>query len=156
MNINNRNFIMAYINNPMTFEDIMMLYNENNIVLEKCDLYNDFIQSLIILIFDTYMGDDVTNKVEQVNHFNWCWNKNISNFKAEGLLFDNDRLFNYYLEFMLEVFYCMDKKSLVYDGKAISKLWLDIFDYNKTKTNSDVDFLIEIYAIFEKSLKLVN
>lgn len=155
MNINNRKFIMAYINNPMMFEDIIMLYNENNIVIEKCDLYNDFIQSLIMLIFDTYLGDDVTNKADQINHFNWCWNKNLSNFKEEGLLFDNDRLFNYYLEFMLEVFYCMDKKSLMYDGKAIPKLWFDIFDYNKPKTNSDIDFLIEIYIIFEKSLKLV-
>lgn len=154
----NRNDFMAYINNLMDKDDIIMLYNENNIKYEKCELYSDFTQSLIMLVFDTYLGDDVTDVIGQAGHFNWCWNKNISNFGKEGLFFDCDLLFEYFLEFMMEVFYSSNEKdrmNFTDKDKGILKLWLDIFDYTKLKTNSDMDALIEVYKIFEMSLKVV-
>lgn len=145
---------LAYINNPMSRESVTMLFNSNNIKFDKCGLYSDFVQSLLMIAFDTYLGDDVTNTEEQIEHFKWCWNKNISNFSDEGILFENPKLYNYFLEFMLEVFYSYkEKKRFDYTDRGILKIWSDIFDYNKTKTNADVDTLIEIYTIFEKSLK---
>ena len=45
----------------MSKESIMMIYGANNIRYEKCELFNDFVQSLLMLAFDTYMGDDVTD-----------------------------------------------------------------------------------------------
>jgi hypothetical protein len=138
----------------MSKESIMVLYSANDIKFEKMELYSDFVQSLLRLLFDTYLGDDVTNVEQQVRHFNWCWNKNGANFEEEGIIFDNPKLYDYFLEFMLEVYYSsVDKQECEYLDKNLLKLWYGIFDYSKSKTNSDMDTLIEIYGIFEKSLK---
>lgn len=151
----NKNSFLGYINNPMSKEDIMLFYRENNIKYEKCELYCDFALSLIITIFDTYMGDEVTNLDDQFKHFEWSWKKTILNFVEEGLDFEDNILYQYFLEFMLEVYYpIINKKELVID-KKICNLWVNIFDYHKTKTNSDIDVLIEIYQIFNSSLKIL-
>ena len=149
--------LLNYINTPMSRESIMVLYNANNITHEKCELYSDFIQSVILIVFDTYMGDDITDIAQRKNHFKWCWNTNVSNFQSEGVLFESSKLFNYFLEFMLEVYYsCMDKSIFEYSGKTVLVLWDNIFDYNRIKTNADMDTLIEIYRIFDKSLKNIQ
>lgn len=153
-NIKNDNFL-AYINNPVSQENIKMLYSLNNIKIEKCELYSDFIQSLLRLAFDTYLGDDITDIEQQINHFKWCWDTNYKNFSKEGLLFDNPNLYNYFLEFMLEVYYSLpDKDGTDYSERNILKLWYVIFDYNRGKTNSDIDTLIEIYQLMDSSLKI--
>jgi len=145
---------LAYINSAMSSENINALYESNNITFEKCNLYNDFIQSLIMLIFDTYMGDKITNSDNQLTHFNWCWEKNKNNFLLEGIVIDNPKLYIYFYEFIDEVFYLSKNKTPEYNN-YILKIWLDIFDYGKLKTNSDIDVLIEIYKIFDKSLKVI-
>jgi hypothetical protein len=151
----NKNSFLGYINNPISKEDMMLFYKENNIKYEKCELYSDFALSLIMTIFDTYMGDDVTNLDDQFKHFEWAWQKTILNFVEEGLDFEANVLYEYFLEFMLEVYYpIIDKKEIDID-KKLCNLWINLFDYNKTKTNSDIDALIEIYVIFEKSLKII-
>jgi hypothetical protein len=98
------------------------------------------------------MGDDITNLEHQIMHFKWCWNKNIANFKEEGIEFKGNDLYYYFLEFMLEVFYTSPDKNFN-DNKGILKIWYYVFDYTKGKSNSDMDTLIEIYQIFEDSLK---
>jgi hypothetical protein len=154
MNKFNKNSFLGYINNPITKEDMMLFYKENDIKYEKCELYSDFALSLIMTIFDTYMGDDVTALDDQFKHFEWAWQKTIINFVEEGLDFESNLLYEYFLEFMLEVYYPITNKDELNIDKKISKLWVDIFDYHRIKTNSDVDALIEIYQIFEKSLKI--
>lgn len=149
----NKLSFMAYINNPMSKESITMLYSANKITFEKCELYNDFIQSLLITIFDTYLGDDVMNVDEQFNHFQWCWDKTVNIFKKEGIIFNDGKLYDYFLEFTLEVFYSnTEKPELDFTDKTLLRIWTDIFNYGKLKTNSEVDTLIELYGIFEKSL----
>jgi hypothetical protein len=155
MNKFNKNSFLGYINNPMGTEDMMLFYKENNIKYEKCELYSDFALSLIMTIFDTYMGDDVTSLDDQFKHFEWAWQKTILNFVEEGLDFEANTLYEYFLEFMLEVYYPIVNKNELCIDKKICKLWLDIFDYHRIKTNSDIDALIEIYVIFEKSLKII-
>jgi hypothetical protein len=155
MNKFNKNSFLGYINNPITKEDMMLFYKKNDIKYEKCELYSDFALSLIMTIFDTYMGDDVTSLDDQFKHFEWAWKKTILNFVEEGLDFEGKYLYEYFLEFTLEVYYPITNKKELNIDKKISKLWLDIFDYHKIKTNSDIDVLIEIYQIFEKSLKII-
>jgi hypothetical protein len=138
----------------MSKESIAVLYNANNIKYEKCELYKDFIQSLITLIFDTYMGDDITDNDQQKNHFKWCWEENIKNFKEESIIFKSDKLYTYFLEFMLEVYYPISQKEEnVIAHKNILKLWSYIFDYDNVKSKSDVDTLIEVYKLFDLSIK---
>ena len=151
----NKNSFLGYINNPMSKEDMMLFYKENNIKYEKCELYSDFALSLIMTIFDTYMGDDVTSLEDQFKHFEWAWQKTIQKFVEEGLDFETNVLYEYFLEFMLEVYYQITNKNELGIDKKICKLWIDIFDYNKIKTNSDMDALIEIYVIFNSALKIL-
>lgn len=147
---------LAYINNPMSKESVSVLFAANNIKFERCELYGDFVQSLLMRIFDTYLGDEVMDQDAQTNHFGWCWKKTTDDFAKEGIIIENPKLYNYFLEFALEVFYSYkEKKQFDYTDRGILRIWSQIFDFTKTKTNSDVDTLIEIYNIFEKSLKIV-
>lgn len=153
-NSKHKNFL-AYINNPMSIESIMVIYDANNVTFQKCELYGDFVQSLLRIVFDTYMGDDVTDLLGQIKHFKWCWERNIQSFNDEGFNFQDNKLYDYFLEFMLEVFYSSEKKGLDYMDANTIKLWFDIFDYSKIKTNSEMDTFIEVYRIFENSLKSI-
>lgn len=156
MDDKNKNFL-AYINKPISREATLITYDANNVKYDKCELYSDFTQSLLRLIFNTYLGDDVTNIEQQVKHFKWCWDKNISGFKKEGFDFDNPRLYDYFLQFMLVVFYApTDKKETDHTDKDLLTIWYSIFDYNKVKTSSDLDTLIEIYQIMDISLKPIK
>jgi hypothetical protein len=145
---------LAYIHQPMSPEAIQMIYTRNNIIFQKCELFNDFVKSLLLTVFETYMGDDVTNPNEQINHFNWCWVKTLESFKGEGFLFNNLNLYNYFLEFSFEVFYTNKDKDKKEFNLGVLKIWEDLFNYNKTKTNSDVDALIEIYLLMDNTLKM--
>lgn len=152
MNNKNKKFL-DYIKNPMSKESISVIYDANNVRFEKCELYSDFVQSLLLMAFDTYMGDEVTSLEQQTNHFKWCWDRNVANFEMEGIRFDGTNLKEYFLEYMLEVFYSSEKIENDYTDVDSLKLWNDIFDYTKLKTHSEMDTFIEIYKIFEKSLK---
>jgi hypothetical protein len=149
----NRNFL-AYINNPMSKESIMVIYDANNVKFDRCELYGDFVHSLLRIAFETYMGDDVTDIESQIKHFTWCWNKNIENFMTEGIAINCLKLYDYFLQYMLEVFYSSEKKPSDYVDTGSLKLWDDIFDYTKSKTNSEMDTFIEVYQLFEKSIKM--
>ena len=150
----NRLNLLAYIHNPISFDNMIKIYNENNVNYDNCVLYGDFVQSLLGLIFDTYLGDEITNLENQLKHFDWCWNKTINNFKKEGLNFRDINLYQYFLEFTLEVFYYDTKKDSEDNlNKSLLVIWYNIFDYNKEKTNADIDTLLELYKIFEKSFK---
>ena len=144
---------LAYIHQPMSWEAIQMIYTKNNIIFQKCELFNDFVKSLLLKVFETYMGDDVTQINEQINHFNWCWNKTLEDFEGEGFLFRNNNLYNYFLEFSFEVFYSNKDKTKKDFELGILNIWNDLFNYNKIKTNSDVDALVEIYSLMDISIK---
>ena len=149
-----RNFL-SYIKTPLSENSIAVLYSANNIRYEKCLLFSDYVQSLLSLIFDTYMGDDITSDDDKIKHFQWCWYKNIENFQEEGIHFgDTGNSYNYFLEFMMEVFYTIGgKENKKHIPITIQTLWLSVFSYNRMKTRSDMDNFVEIYGILDKSLK---
>lgn len=140
---------LNYLNTPLSNESVVIVYDANNVKFEKCELYGDFVLSLLALVFNTYMGDDLMGDEDRVNHFKWCWDKNVENFNLEGINIESDRLYDYFLEYMLEVFYLSDKTN----QNDNFKLWTDLFDYSKSRTQSDMDTFIEVYKLFEKSLK---
>jgi hypothetical protein len=137
----------------MSWEAIQMIYTKNNIIFQKCELFNDFVKSLLLKVFDTYMGDDVTEPNEQLNHFNWCWNKTLEDFEGEGFIFKSVSLYNYFLEFSFEVFYSNKDKNKVDFETGILNIWNDLFNYSKIKTNSDIDALVEIYSLMDISIR---
>lgn len=153
--LKNTQEFLSYITNPLSKTSIELLYSSNYIMFEKCDLYRDFVVSLSNLIFDTYMGDSITNDEQRLNHFKWCWNRTIKNFEIEGIYFgENPELFDYFLNFMVEVYYSVDEKNSDTNiNHNIIKLWKYIFNYKIVKTRSDVDTFIDVYQMFEKSMK---
>jgi hypothetical protein len=149
----NKISFLAYIHNPISKESVSVIYASNNIKYDKCELYSDFVQSLLMLIFDTYMGDENMDIDDQIKHFNWCWDKVVNNFNEEGIRINSKKLYNYFLEFMLEVFYNYEDKNVYgYIDNGILKIWYEVFIYDKQKTQADIDTMVEIYKIFEKSI----
>jgi hypothetical protein len=146
---------LSYIKTPLSDDSIAVLYSANNIRYEKCLLFSDYVQSLLTLIFDTYLGDDFTSDEEKINHFKWCWDKNIKNFIEEDIWFYSSReSFDYFSEFMREVFYELpDKEGKKNPQVTIRSLWVSVFSYNNSKSRSDMDNFVEIYNILDKSLK---
>tara|TARA_B100000963_G_C22607139_1_gene663114 strand:+ start:505 stop:981 length:477 start_codon:yes stop_codon:yes gene_type:complete len=145
---------LSYIGTPLSENSISVLYSANNINFERCELFSDYVQSLLSIIFDTYLGDDITEDDEKIKHFEWCWIKNIENFEKENIKFSiKSESFDYFKEFMIEVFYNVELKEENKIKPIIKNLWNSIFSYNGTKTSSDMDNFIEIYKILENSLK---
>ena len=154
-NIDKKTDFLSYIRTPLSSNSVNVLLSANNIKYDCSQLYSDFIQSLMSIVFDTYMGDDITNESDRTNHFNWCWYKNLNNFKKENIYFSHTQeAYDYFTEFMQEVYYSIpDKESKPHIGSTICNLWLKLFSYNTIKTRSDIDNFIEVYAILDKSLK---
>lgn len=146
---------LKYIREPLSTEKINRVYQENNIVYERCGLYGDFVETITGLIFKTYLGDDITDDENRKKHFNWCFNKTLDCFKKEKIKFsDTDLLQGYFWEFFNEAFYKETNKIEKHGLKSkILTFWSEIFNYRKVKTLSDLDNLLEVYIIFEKSLK---
>jgi hypothetical protein len=145
---------IEYISKDMRREDMLLLYKINNIKREVLDLLSDFIFSLNDLILKTYMGDDVTFGENKEKHFNWCWDQVIKSFKKEGIYFlEPIELHNYFLTFYQESFYEEEKDTE--KTKMMVMFWDDLLDYNKDKTMSEYETLLELYKIFKKSF-IVN
>lgn len=145
---------LSYIGTPLSENSISVLYSANNINFERCELFSDYVQSLLYIIFDTYLGDDITEDSDKIKHFEWCWKKNIKNFEKEGIKFSKEgESFDYFREFMIEVFYNIEMKEEKRVKTIIKSLWGSIFSYTGVKTSSDMDNFIEIYKILENSLK---
>lgn len=153
--IHNAHKFLEYIKTPLTPDMITSLYTSCNISYERCTLYHDFIQSLVSIVFDTYLGDDVTNEENRIKHFQWAWNKNIENFKAENIHFiSTTELSQYFLDFFIETFYSVqNKEGFPTLRPNMTKLWSYLFNNNVVKTRSDMDMLVEIYSLFSKSLE---
>lgn len=148
---------LRYITTPLSKESILILYAAHNVKYERCELYKDFAQSLVNLVYDTYMGDDIMTTEDRIAHFKWCWMKNKNNFRKEGIHLGDRKLATYFFEFMFEHFYeTTNKSENPIIGDNLVKLWAHIFDYSNTsgKTKPDVDAFIDIYVLFENSLSV--
>ena len=154
-NIENTEQFLSYIKTPLSQTSLNVLYSANNIRFERCQLFSEFIEGLIINIVDTYMGDKLTSPSQRLEHFKWCWDKNIHNFDMEGIYFnDTKQVYDYFKRFMVDSFYdSSDKDNTNYSKDHLIKVWKYIFNYNTNKTRSDVDMFIEVYKMFEKTLQ---
>jgi len=144
---------MKYIMDPLTYEQMQLLYNANNIKYDKVKLYYDFISTLNRLIDKTYLGDEyISTEEEMLGHFNWCFDKIIENFDKENIKFKNDNDLRSYFKYYYEHLYYNDsEKSL----EKIDDLPKYSFEYYRLKSMSDVDILVELYKLFERSLNKV-
>lgn len=123
----------------------------NNIAPEKVELFREFSISLTYLVEDTYLGDDVIQtQDDQINHFNWCWERNIKNFNKENILFQTKgEHYYYYLAYFIDIYYGNSNKTKGLFGKIVG-FWDDVLSIDGLKTKSEHDLLCEIYKIMDK------
>lgn len=151
---NNELAFLNYINKPLNREKINFIYVENKISLERCELYSDFVESLIMLVIMTYLGDDVTNFKQQQEHYKWCWKKTTENFEKEGILIGDMNCYKYFAEYLFDVFYPLpDKNKNKHIISNIRKLWVFMFDTTNLKSRSDLDNFLQAYKILDLTLK---
>ena len=149
--MNSAEFIQ-YITTPLSKDEMQLLYKANNINYDKCGLYYDFILSLNCLVVNTFLGDDVINSESKIkNHFKWCIKKVFENFRNENIYFKKEEdITEYFFNFYIELFYNQPNKKDVID--KLNKFAKTSFVYDNPKTRSDMDVLLELYRLFEKSL----
>ena len=145
----------TYISAPISNELRDMSFKVHNIIPEKTELYYEFLMSLFDIMFHTYLGHDHINTEKKIEeHFNWCWNKNVENFNKENLFFKKEKqIQEYFRQFALESFYHEKINKSEEIEVKIKWFWGKCFDYDGTRTRSELDILVEVYKLFEKSLK---
>jgi hypothetical protein len=148
-----------YITKPINSEEVEILFRANNVIREKMELYSDFTLTLNILVVETYLGEDDTPKETKINlteednknHFKWCWNKTIDRFKDENIIFKQyGEHFDYFKSFFDEVFYSQTDKL---SRNSVEKFFIELFEMTETFTQSDLDTLITIYKLMDKSIE---
>lgn len=148
------NQFFDYLKTPLNDTLVNELFKKHNITHIRMQKYGEFIVHLLQTCFNTYMGDDVTDHEGRVKHFNWCWNKTVSDFRVENTYFGvNLEAKNYFKEFIFEVFYNIENKTEnIINQRKMLLFWQRIFDINSPKTKADVDCLISVYTMFESSI----
>jgi len=147
-----------YITKNLNPEQVDIWFRVNNIIPEKMDLYYDLSYGLYLLIRTTYLGydDDFTEtKVrmtpeDNLNHFDWCWNKTIENFKKENINFElRGEHYEYFLNLFLEIYYTQNRDVV---RESIDVFFNDLFNREKPFTQVDLDLIYNIYKSLDKNL----
>jgi hypothetical protein len=146
----------ALLTVPIPDEEVEIWFNVNNMTIEKRQLYADLCLSLVYLINETYLGEelDKTNPLvlsqnEKNDHFEWCWKKTIDNFSKEGLKFKYEGEHKeYFKEFFDEVFYNQKDDNII---NNIPKFLESLFNEETIYTQTDLNMITEIYKLFDKS-----
>jgi len=143
-----------YVSTPITEDLREISFKVHNIIPEKTELYHEILISLFDILFHTYLGKEIINTEKKSReHFEWCWKKNISNFNKEKIFFNEEKeILDYFTQFALESFYDEDLDKIEELQTKIKWFWSKCFDYGSTRTRSELDILVEVYKLFEKSL----
>jgi len=135
-------------------EKIILEYNANNIIRERSELYYDFIISLLSVIDETYLGSEIISTQEDmVNHFTWCFDKVIENFKKEKINFSSDAEYDYLWFFIYKGYYTSDDENKF---QILVDYFTYLFDYLAIKSKSEVSSYIDFYKMLDKNLKKLN
>lgn len=147
------------MDNNTTFESykdqIDIWYKSHNIIREKSDLYYDFLSSLLNVIDETYLGADVIRTDEDmINHFNWCFNKVISNFEQERIYFNTkDTHHDYLWLFFYKAYYTCSTENKT---DILSDYFKVLFNFSRIKTPTELESFTDLYKIFDQNLKKIN
>ena len=135
-------------------DEIVIWFNIHNMYYEKIELYGDIFKSLNYIILHTYMGNEfretkiILTKEDNDNHFSWCWNKVIDDFRKENIIISEEGEHRDYFEsFFNDTFYNQPNKE---ERHSIHEFLDDIFNVNKSFIKPDLDILTEYYKIVQK------
>lgn len=160
---NNMGNFFDWLAKPMDKEDIVSWYLANNIIPEYTELFRDFCFSFYSLIKITYLGDEDNDSIEtktgmtmdqKKEHFIWCLNKTIDNFKKEKIEFelvDKDVIF--FENFFFDTFYNQKDEKI---KDTVDKFFNHMFNLETPKSKSDIEIFTELYKMLERSVKLID
>lgn len=150
-----------WLSTPMTPEDINTWNQANNIIPELSELFRDFCFSFYYLIVDTYLGDDLMDSSvtrialthnDKLNHYEWCWNKTIDNFKKENITFKfSEKDYEYFQSFFFEVYYEQNDKEI---RDALEDFLKQFFNSKRPISKSDLEMFTDVYKTLERSLQI--
>ena len=134
---------------------MMKQLKTNNVIKERVELYRDFVVNLIHYLHTTYLGREYIKTEEDVKgHFNWAFNKVLSEFETEGIVFtETKELRTYFYNYFYVRFY---EVETVPSMKTFLGFWDDIFSTKPNKEKTLLNALIEIYKLFDASLSKKN
>jgi hypothetical protein len=143
-----------YMAKTIPKDEVIIWFNIHNMYYEKIDLYGDIFKSLNYIILNTHMGNEyretkiILTKEDNYNHFVWCWNKMIEDFRKENIIIDEEGDHkDYFISFFNDTFYDQpDKKT----RESINEFLSEIFNVDKTFVKPDLDILTEFYKILQK------
>lgn len=129
-----------------------LTFKTHNINYDKIFLYHDFIVTLDDLVNTTFLGIDVIYTYQDMhNHFSWCFDKVITLFEYESIFFNRrSKLFKYLWSFYYDAFYM----TLIEGGEnKVGNFFKILFDMRIKKTRPELKIFIDVYFLFEESLK---
>lgn len=151
MNFNKPIKYSEHIKNVMDIGEINRIYLANNINSNRSDLYFDYVTSLCNTIFNTYLGDELYDVDDKINHFDWCWKWNNTFYGDLGYdLKQSESGYMYFLSFFTDIYYFIDNNNIILEGNILM-VWEYIFNYDISKPKKDVYNFIDIYKMFENT-----
>lgn len=150
--------LFNYISKQVDPEEVDIWFKVNNIIPEKMELYYDFCYSLFSLMVNTYLGGTpetsetgvIMSDEDNLQHFKWCWVKNIENFKKEEIFFNNEgEHFDYFYSLFTEVFYTQTREDI---RNSINGFFDDLFNREKPFTQVDLDLVYNLYKSLDKNI----
>ena len=134
---------------------MMKQLKTNNVIKERVELYSDFVVNLIHYLHSTYLGREYIKTEEDVKgHFNWAFNKVLSEYETEGIFFsDTKELRTYFYNYFYVRFYEVETIPSI---RTTIGFWDDIFSIKPNKEKSLLNALIEIYKLFDASMNKKN
>jgi hypothetical protein len=131
---------------------ILRKINNHNVMKDRAKIYKDFCMALLYYVNDTYLGSDyISSKKDIVGHFNWCYFETLKLFFEEEIdFYSNEELHDYFLRFYMIEFYEKEGKGA---KTKIQNIFNEIFDLSKTKKSKNFNVMLEIYSIFDESIK---
>lgn len=135
-----------YLNDYQTMKQL----KANNVIKDRVEFYRDFVINLIHYIHTTYLGKEFIKTEEDVKgHFNWAFNKVLSDFEKEGIIFkDTKNLREYFFDYFNTRFYSVETIPTL---KMFTAFWDDIFTLKPNKEKTVLNALIEIYKLFDEA-----
>lgn len=126
------------------------------VIKDRVEVYKDFTLNLLYYIQKYYVDRESLSEDEDIyNHYSWCYNKTCDDFKKEELDFStNEELKKYFYMYYYNQFYLLDEDQFGHDGSLeyFKEFWDTIFEIKNQKNRNILNVLIELYAIFDKSV----
>lgn len=123
------------------------------LIKDRIEIYKDFTLNLLYCIYDYYLDKETLFLDQDIkNHFMFCYNKICDEFLKEDVNFkNNNKLINYFYVYYYHHFYKIDENV---EKEFFIDFWNIIFNVNKHKNKNMLRILIELYKIFDESIKI--